>query len=183
MKGKFINYIILYTGEQLRSGFGRRFGLSGDSIVAFIGGARVVEHMVDKEDIAKRDYIYADKMLHFIVEHMDKDLEKAVIRQRLLISLIGQSINKGSKTLKVLRHGDDLFCRDRKLSVSIATRSPKSTLIHVGLNITQKGTPVRTIGLRDLRVDPKKLAKAVMREYINEVYDMKHAAGKVKRVR
>lgn len=183
MQGKFVNKRIDYTGEQLRSHFAKSFGLSGDSIVAFIGGARVVEHMVDKEDIRNKDYIYADSMLHFIVEHTDKDLEKTVVRQRLLISAIAQSINMKNKATRVIRHGNDLYSKDRKLSVSIATRSPKSTLIHVGLNVTQKGTPVKTIGLKDLGIDPKRLAKEVIKEYINEVSQVEHATKKVKRVK
>ncbi|MFC1560102.1 DUF366 family protein [Candidatus Margulisiibacteriota bacterium] len=183
MKGKFINKKIDYTGEQLRSKFARKFNLSGDTIVAFIGGANVVEHMVDLEDIGNNEFIFADSMLHFIVEHKEADLEKAVLRQRLLISLIKQLINGVYKKRSVIMDGDDLYSGNRKLSVSIATKSPKTTLIHVGLNITQKGTPVKTVGLSDLGIKPKALAKKVISAYINEVFDIKHATKKVKKVK
>ena len=42
------------------------------------------------------------------------------------------------------RKGDDLFLGEGKLSVSIATASPVSTLIHLGVNEDASGAPVTT---------------------------------------
>jgi len=70
---------IKYTGEQLRSLWAyRAFGLRGDSIVAFIGACDVQPaHMKDMEDIRDSSAIYSERMLHFIVEHFDADLDRA----------------------------------------------------------------------------------------------------------
>ncbi len=42
----------------------------------------------------------------------------------------------------------------RKLSVSIATLSPVSALIHAGINVSTEGTPVQTASLEMLGIDP-----------------------------
>ena len=52
---------------------------------------------------------------------------------------------------KITRRGDDIFVHidgvDKKLSVSIATKSTTSALIHTGLNIDPKGAPIDACGL------------------------------------
>ncbi len=200
MHSKFVEKKIDYTGEQLRSNWIKdNFALEKDAIVAFIGAADVKEHMVDLEDIANEEHIFSEKMLHFIAEHQDNDLEKAVCRQRLMISIIKDWINKigepfdfaqgtryswAPSGVEVLyRKGDDLFVEDRKLSVSIATKSPNSTLIHTGLNISSKNTPVKAIGLEDLKIDPEMLALRVMESYTREIEDIYKATRKVKQVK
>jgi hypothetical protein len=60
------------------------------------------------------------------------------------------------------RDGDDLYWGDRKLSISIASQSAVSTMVHFAVNITNAGTPVRTCALEDLGVDPKEFADAAM---------------------
>jgi hypothetical protein len=49
-------------------------------------------------------------------------------------------------------HYDIKGCR--KLSVSIATLSPVSGMIHAGVNVSTKGTPVQTASLEMLGIDP-----------------------------
>src|SRR5665648_555577 len=149
-----MEYIVLhkplnYDGSQLQSLFTyKNFGLMGDSMSIFRGSCRVEQdEMVDMEDVLAQDWIYSEDMLHFIVEHFEMDLEKTIIRQRLLISTIKEELEDlGVKTLS--RNGDDLYEADKKLSVSISTLSPVSTLIHCGLNVSNKNTPIPTIGLR-----------------------------------
>jgi len=67
------------------------------------------------------------------------------------------------------------------LSVSIATKSLTSVLIHIGLNIDPTGAPVAAIGLtRDLNIsDIKGFAKEVMVKYSQEIDDIILASTKV----
>lgn len=184
MKSKFISNEINYTGAQLTSQWAyKSFNLLGDSIVAFIGACDVsLENMVDLEDVKSESKIYSERMLHFIVEHFELDLEKGILRQRLLIAIIEEEVNARVKRQVVRRKGDDLFDGDKKLSVSIATLSPVSTMIHVGLNISSQNTPVKTIGLADYRVDPIDFAKRVMKLYVEEMESMEVARCKVRAV-
>lgn len=203
MHWKFAENKIDYNGQQLRSNWIREnFNIKKDAIVAFIGSAYVKEHLVDLEDINNGEHIFSQAMLHFIVEHQDNDLEKAVCRQRLMICIIKEVIlslcHCEGKTrsnllsnenrllrfarndIRITRKGDDLYIKGRKLSVSIATKSSSSTLIHTGLNISSKNTPVKAIGLKDLKINPKKLAIEVMESYTKEIEDIYKATKKVK---
>jgi hypothetical protein len=72
--------------------------------------------------------------------------------------------------------------RPGKLSVSIATASPVSTLIHTGFNIETEGTPVPTAGLAEQGVDIPAFAAEVLRRYAAEVQDIWLARCKVRAV-
>ncbi len=183
MLKKYLDQPLTYDGRQLSSLWAyRNFGLQGDSIVAFRGPCRVeLTEMVDLEDVRAGDHIYSEEMLHFIIEHFDLDLEKTVIRQRLLVATIGEALAEvGAKGL--VRRGDDLYQGQGKLSVSIATLSPVSTLIHTGLNISSRNTPVQTVGLADLGVDPDRLAGIILDRYSLEVESIRGARCKVRGV-
>ena len=180
IKAKFLSKSLLYDGSQLCAFWIRSAsGLRGDAMLAYCGGARVREHMVDMEDREAADFIYSPLMLHFMVEHFHMPLAEAVVRQRLLMAIIHELLLALRPTLKLLRAGDDLYFGKKKLSVSIATLSPMSALLHVGLNIETKGTPVATIGLKALRIDAKTLALRVMQAYQSECESMAEAAVKV----
>lgn len=178
------NKLLNYDGSQLQSLFAyKNFGLMGDSISVFRGSCRVeLNEMVDMEDVLAQDWIYSEDMLHFIVEHFEMDLEKTIIRQRLLIATIKEELEKlGVKTLS--RSGDDLYEEDKKLSVSISTLSPVSTLIHCGLNVSSKNTPIPTVGLDNLQIhNVLSLGESVARRYCNEVLSMRLARCKVRGV-
>ncbi|MBI4224168.1 MAG: DUF366 family protein [Deltaproteobacteria bacterium] len=180
----WLNQTILYDGTQLRSGWVEgTAGPKGDAMAAFCGGANVpIENMVDLEDVARNAPIYSESMLHFIVEIFDRDLEKMVLRQRLLMAIIETALNKYPACAKIARKGDDLFDGSAKLSVSIATTSSRSGLIHTGLNISSQNTPVLTKGLADYDISPKKLAVEVMAHFAEELAGIRHAAGKVRPV-
>lgn len=184
MHTEFINQPIDYDGSQLHSGFARELtGVSGEAMVAFRGKCDVsFEHMVDLEDLAARDTIYSEDMLHFIVEFMETDLEKAVLRQRLLMALIKERLEQIKREPPILREGDDLFISGRKLSVSIATTAPASSLIHVGLNVSSLNTPVPAIGLGDLGVEAKDFALLILSAFSEEVDSIRHATTKVRPV-
>ncbi|MBI1879344.1 MAG: DUF366 family protein [Chloroflexi bacterium] len=72
--------------------------------------------------------------------------------------------------------------RPGKLSVSIATASPTSTLIHTGFNIETEGTPVPAVGLAELDVDVPAFAAELLRRYAAEVHDIWLARCKVRAV-
>lgn len=181
---------IKYDGLQLAPHWiYRTFGLMGDAAVAFRGECEVkLTEMVDLEDVRANAPIYSREMLHFILEFFDTDLEKAVYRQRLLITTIKESLER--RDLMARRSGDDLYLSRGdgtrgKLSVSIATASPVSTLVHTGLNIISEGTPVPTIGLDDMNIkgmEIQTLAVEILGRYAEEVADIWLARCKVRPV-
>lgn len=150
MKTKWIAEESPYDGTQLRSLFAYLdHGVLGDSAVAWVGPCNIsFDHMVDGEDLLDRSEIRGSKMLHFILEIFDRDLFAGVCLQRLMASLAGDLLRE--KTGKNLRRsGDDLYLGDRKLSISVAAKSPISTVVHFAMNVANAGTPVATCALQD----------------------------------
>lgn len=180
----FIEKEITYDGSQLASHWiYTATGLKGDAITSFIGPAIVdLAHMVDLEDVVQKKPIYSQKMLHFIVEHFDDNLEKMVLKQRLFVSILAEILNSLPISRIVVRKGDDLFIDHYKLSVSIATRSNVSTLMHTGINVSSLETPVPTLGLDDLKINAVELAGVVMKRYAKELEEIQWARCKVRSV-
>ncbi|MGQ9512566.1 DUF366 family protein [Thermodesulfitimonas sp.] len=147
----FIEEPLTYDGQQLTSLWAfRHLRLQGDSIVAFRGACHVrQEALVDLADHLDGAFIYSPDMLHFLAEHFESDLEKGVLRQRLLVTL-AKEILEEILGIAVKRRGDDLFVAQKKLSVSIATVTPVSVMIHLGLNVKTEGVPVPAVGLAEL---------------------------------
>jgi len=183
MKTKFIEQEIKYTGNELSPHWiYKKFHLQGDAIVAFCGECEVkLTEMVDIEDVINDEPIYSKNMLSFIVEHFNLGLIEGVVRQRLLICIIKEEIENALKNqVNVIRSGDDLFIEGRKLSVSIATKSITSVLMHIGINIDPTGAPVDAIGLDFLNIsDIEGFAKNVMLKYSQEIDDIILASTKV----
>lgn len=200
MNSRFIEEAVPYNGVELRSGWIRELsGLEGDAIVAFHGPCSVKgDALVDLEDLEAGLTVEGDSMLHFIAEISGVGLPGIAFLQRLLCIIAGNAVEEawgragedesGSKgRRRVRRDGDDLYVGDGKLSVSIATVSPvsgapESGLIHLGLNITTAGVPVRAACLEDLGVDFRRLAPSILAGFVREVEGGLHASGKVKRV-
>lgn len=154
-----------YDGTQIRSLWAyREFGIQGDSIAAFIGGCEIpVDNIVDLEDVRAKSRIASPLMLHFIEEHFDLDLEKAVLRQRLLSVQVKDALSELAPGKRIRREGDDLFLGPGKLSISIATLTPVSSKIHFGINVERAlDVGVETRALKDLGVDARTLARAVL---------------------
>ncbi len=173
---------LAYTGGQLHSNFAyTAFNILGDSIVAFCGPCDVKpEHMADIEDLKDSSRIYSENMLHFIVEHHDLDLEKGVLRQLLLVSICHEEINYLLGEQRIRRVHSDLYDGDSKLSISVATVTPISTIIHLGMNITSANTPVKTVGLEDYGIDPVGLATVIVEKYAQDVDKLHEARCKVR---
>lgn len=185
MKSIFISKRIDYNGSQLRSGWiVENAGPSGDAIVSFIGGCDVrPEFMVDLEDLKAGLSIYSEEMLHFIIEHPSMKLSEAVARQRLFVCIIKETLEGLVQDLKLRRSGNDLFEGDKKLSISVATKSPSSGLIHTGVNISSRNTPVKTTCLRDHDIAPKYFAELILKRYTEEVESIDRCIKKVKMVK
>lgn len=186
MLQRYLDEKISYDGTQLSSLWAfRNFGLQGDSIVSFRGPCRVeLTEMVDLEDVRKKAPIFSTDMLHFIIEHFDLDLEKTIIRQRLFIAMIKDIIQQNTGA-GLYRAGDDIFSGERKLSVSIATLTPVSTMIHTGLNISSKDTPVPALGLADLDLGDEEVARigsSICGQYTREIGEIRLARCKVRGV-
>jgi uncharacterized protein len=185
---KWIDQEIPYTGAELRSHFiYERFDLLGDALVAFAGPCRVdLPQMVDLEDVKQKRPIASEKMLHFIGEFFGMNLKTLVFLQRLLIALFFEElIHRGGasdRSPPLRRLGDDLYDGEAKLSVSIATLSPVSGLIHAGINISSRNTPVPTKGLNDYGIDPAEFARGVLKAFANEVESAGRATCKVRGV-
>lgn len=184
MKTKFIDEEIKYIGSQLAPHWiYKNFKIQGDAIVAFVGECEVhLTEMVDLEDIINNEPIYSKSMLSFISEQFGVGLTEGVFRQRLLICIIKELLEE--RGVFVVRNGDDLMINGRKLSVSIATKSITSVLIHTGLNILSEGALVKASGLEsELGIkDIKEFALTVMSRYTDEINDIKLAATKVRGV-
>ncbi len=184
MKTKFIDEEIKYIGSQLAPHWiYKNFKIQGDAIVAFVGECDVhLTEMVDIEDVINNEPIYSKSMLSFISEQFGVGLIEGVFRQRLLICIIKELLEE--RGVFVVRNGDDLMIDGRKLSVSIATKSITSVLIHTGLNILSEGAPVKASGLEsELGIkDIKEFALTVMSRYADEIEDIKLAATKVRGV-
>ena len=184
MKTKFIDNEIKYIGSQLAPHWiYKNFKIQGDAIVAFVGECKVdLTEMVDIEDVINEEPIYSKLMLSFISEQFGIGLTEGVLRQRLMICIIKELLEE--RGIFVTRNGDDLMINGGKLSVSIATKSITSVLIHTGLNILSEGTPVKATGLKsELEIDDiKEFALEVMKRYSEEINDIILAAAKVRGV-
>ncbi|MCX7785737.1 MAG: DUF366 family protein [candidate division WOR-3 bacterium] len=172
MRSRFIKEELGYTGEQLHSLYAYdNFGIAGDSIIAFIGPCDIsLRELVDLEDVKAGKRVYAPRMLHFIAEHFEIDLEKAILRQYLLVDMVKDLLNEKLGKLIVRRVGTDLFINDAKITISTATASPVSSLIHVGINIIgteEQGT--KSKGLSDLNIDPVTFAQELLDRYTKEI--------------
>ncbi len=184
MQTTFHREELAYTGHQLRSHWiFETFGLEGDAIVAFRGPCSVaLSEMVDRADVAAGEAIEAAEMLHFIAEQFDRDLGRAVLRQRLFMATVAERLRCAPEIPVPSREGDDLYIGERKLSVSIATVSPVSTLIHVGLNIDPTGAPVPACGLGEWNLDVDALAEEMLDAWAQEIADIDLARCKVRGV-
>jgi len=185
MKNFFIDKQINYDGTQLAPHWiYKKFNIIGDAICAFIGEVDVkITEMVDIEDVINNEPIHSDKMLNFIVEIFGIGLAEGVLRQRLLVTTIKEIIEQVCDK-KIVRKGDDIFIDDKKLSVSIATTSSNSVLIHTALNLCNTNTPIPVSTLPDNAniTNIKEFAQKVMASYTEETEDIYFATCKVRGV-
>ena len=183
MKKIFIEKEIKYTGAELSPHWiYRNFKIQGSAVAAFIGPVEVkLTEMVDIEDVLNNEPISSDKMLNFIIEDFEVSLTHMVSNQRLFICIIKEVLEDYGALIK--RSGDDLFYNGKKLSVSIATKSLTSSLVHTALNIVSKGAPIEVSSLEEIGIlDVKEFANKVLDRFTAEIEDMNLAKSKVRGV-
>jgi len=181
-----------YDGSQLHHAFAyENASILGPSIVSFIGKAEVKKHLVDLEDKISNDFIKSKKMLHFIIEIPDASIREMVVWQRFFIHMLAEKLRRMDTTngqINIDIDGDDIMVSERKLSVSIATLSRFSGLVHVGLNIeVGRGCPVAAIGLENIFPEEWKreqieAVKEVASKFAAEYNDIIRATYKVREV-
>ena len=173
-----------YTGVELRPHFLlERFRIQGSALCAFVGACRVeTAELVDWEDRLALDRIEAKSMIHFIGEFFGMSLREGVLLQRLVMAIMRDELQASAPAEVITRDGDDLFTRERKLSVSIVTASPVSILLHVGINVDPAGAPVPAIGLAELGVAYAPWIERVLRRVSQEWDSMDWACVKVRPV-
>jgi hypothetical protein len=138
------------------------------------------EDLIDRDDAKKGGFIEAASMAHVIVEHLGCTLQAAVLRQRLLVCILGEELRE--RGIPVTRDGDDLYVDGRKMTVSIAAPSRGACLIHLGINVDPAGAPVPAIGLDELGVPPREILEKILDKYQKELATTAHAEIKVRSV-
>ena len=183
MNTHWLDLQVTYDGSQLRPHWIRRTtGVVGDAIVAFRGPCAVSQtEMADLVDLLDGSAIAGDDMLHFVAELFDDgDLPRALLRQRLLTAMAMEQLGLLAPGAELRRDGDDLFVGECKLSISVATRSMVSTLLHFAVNVGTAGTPVPTVGLSDLGVDAREFADRLLAAVAREEDSMAAARCQVR---
>ncbi|MFT4513391.1 MAG: hypothetical protein ACI89X_000334 [Planctomycetota bacterium] len=173
---------IAYDGSQLRAHWLLdRFGLVGDAVVAFRGPCNVIsDEVADLEDLDGPG-IAADAMVHFVWESFTTtDLLLAVHRQRLFAAQVREVVQQLAPSSELSRTGDDLYVGDGKLTISIATVSPVSALMHFAVNVQPGGAPVAIATLQELGIDPSTFARAVLERISDEQASIESARAKVR---
>lgn len=182
MRTHWIDEPIAYDGSQLRAHWIlHRCGIVGDALVGFRGPCDVAA--AEMADLADLDGpgIAAHDMVQFVWESFDEaDLRLAVHRQRLLAAQAAEVLREQSPLAIVRRSGDDLWVGPGKLSISIATVTPVSTLIHFAVNASPGGAPVATATLAELQVDPRRFAAALLELAAAEQASIADARAKVR---
>ncbi|MHA1531617.1 MAG: DUF366 family protein [Candidatus Heimdallarchaeota archaeon] len=171
-----------YDGSQIKPLWAlNKFSVSGSSIVIFRGSMKIPqEEMIDIQDIIREKdlaeiLISGDDCIHFIIEMFDDqpaNLKVAYHRLHLLAFIV-QKIVKEEYKISLEKKGTDLYYKDKKLNVAIATSSNSSSKIHFGINIVSTGVPnyVNAVGLCDIneKINLKKLAERIGKEFISEI--------------
>jgi hypothetical protein len=194
LKGKYLKgKTIEYDGSQLSPLWAyENLDLLGDSIVAFRGPCSLSEeYIVDIERAKKKSIISSPDMIHFIVEYFGCGIKEIVLIQRLLVNVVIEALRDSEmhEDADLEREFDNISAyladeeEKRKLSVSVATVSPVSGLIHFGLNVTGSDAPVRAAGLSELGVENiDEFAVDVLRRFIEEMQNARMDSSKVRPV-
>lgn len=184
MKSLWLETKLDYDGSQLRPLYNYlQHRLDGPSVLGFRGACNIpFAHMVDGEDLREKSVIAGADMVHFIVEFYHLNLFSAVAFQRLIAGLVAQVVYERTDGLHLRRDGDDLYLFDAKFSISIATKSAVSELIHFAVNVTNEGTPVETCSLKDFGLDPEVFGRTMVARIAHEFDSCWAATEKVRPV-
>jgi len=143
----------------------KRFKLVGDSIVAFRGGVKLSpEQYVDLLEAQRERPIPNVDLLHFVVEHFDDDLERAILKENILINIAQEKILHRAPKSGVMRWGDNLYDGKYRLTISCATKTLVSAKIHLGICI-DSDEENGYHGISEFGIDPFELAEVVANQY------------------
>ena len=158
MESKFIPKEIELEQKELVSDWAmKKFGIQGDSIVSGVG------------------YYKKEKVLYFVVENSDTDIERTLLKQWLLLYTIKDKLNHRLKGDVIQRLGENLFAGETKLSSSFVVKSKTSNLTYIGINMGSENMK----GLRTYGIDHIEIAEAVMNEYRAELKTIEIKKGKM----
>jgi hypothetical protein len=177
---QFLTKTIPYLGIELKPHWiYQQTGILGNTLIAFLGPCEVtLDHMVDLEDVKKKAPIYSPEMVHFLGEFFIDSLNEGILLQHLLVATVyGWLWENGIRDLT--RRGNDIYYQGRKFSVSIATKSAVSVLIHLGVNVKTEGTPIQTSGLAEMKIEPKTFAVACLESFLRDYQIWRTARFKV----
>ncbi len=185
---KILEEEIPYNGPELRPHWiAEHTKKYGSAVVAFQGPTDVqTDALVDLEDREAKTFIRAKSMIHFLGEFFQGDLNWAIGQQRLFTVIVQETLCEMGMPGEFKRDGDDLFWQSssksgwRKLSVSIVTASPVSSLIHFGINLDPTDAPIAAAGLKEMGLtDWSKFAGQVLQKFTRELNDQWKARTKV----
>jgi hypothetical protein len=181
MKTLWIPIEMKYDGAQLRPLYAYlNHQVQGDSIISWVGPCDISkEKMIDGEDLLEGSLIQGSRMLHFIIEVFHQDLMTGVSLQRLFAAIAKDYLEEKSQ-FEILRSGDDLYFKGGKISISIASLSTVSAMIHFAMNVSNQGTPVQTASLEDLKLEPQIAALDLMSRFQKEFDSIVIATQKVR---
>jgi hypothetical protein len=177
---QFLTKTLSYLGAELKPHWiYQETGILGHAVIAFQGPCEVtLDHMVDLEDVKKKAPIYSPEMVHFLAEFFIDSLDEGILLQHLLVATVyGWLWENGVRDLT--RRGNDIYYHGRKFSVSIATKSAVSVLIHLGVNVKTEGTPIPTSGLAEMKIEPKIFAMACLESFSRDYQIWRTARFKV----
>lgn len=144
----------------------RRFGLKGESIIAFVGPFCPDPAAVCFPQGSER--LRGKRMLHLVVEHQHGDVEKARLEQQLLLNILKDKLNHRLKGDIIQRWRQDL-CQDAAhITASTIQMTSSLAIIYVGVNIERSQPQSMLWGLADGGVDAHELAQVVMDQYVFE---------------
>lgn len=176
MKVTTLPFILDYDGSQIEPLWAYSMGIEGDSIVLFRGAMDIPpSNIKDLEDFRDNKAIRGGDMLHFIVERFSSSasIRSAYYLQRLLVVCAKEAL--AEHEIQPVRSGDDIFVEGGKLSVSIASAGISSEKVHLGINISCKGTPsnVRVTCLEDLGInDTMGLGEQIAGMFVREMEEI-----------
>jgi hypothetical protein len=185
MKSMWLEKKLDYDGTQLRPLFNYlQHRLDGPSVLGFRGACQVdFAHMIDGEDLREKSAIAGSDMVHLLIEFYHLNLFSAVAFQRLIADLAASTVyDLTAGKVRLARSGDDLYLGEAKFSISIATKSAVSELIHFAVNVSQKGTPVKTCALEDFGINPEIFGRTLIAKVAAEFQSCWAATEKVRPV-
>lgn len=153
------------------------FGEGMEGIAAFIGPFRPA---ADKALSSRDEGLFRDhRLLHLVVRHVHRDVEKIRLQQRLLLDVAKDKLNHrlpdapdredGGGRDPVLRWGQDLRRGPQHLSVSVIRMTASSAIIYLGILEPASGTEPASETEQGEGLDLFELARAVADQYIFEI--------------